>query len=127
MINKLTSIELFDMLSKLSDYFIIDTRTEREWSEVGYPDVKDRVLLISSHLPPDMVPNTEFLNELKNKAANIDSNLFFICKTSGRSSIAAAAAESFGYKNCFVISDGFEGSNFGPGWKNNNLPFCYKK
>ncbi len=123
---EINSAEAFKMLHQCKDLVIIDTRTEEEWINVGYPDVGDNILLLSSHLKPHMELNSNFIGDLTRIIEQKDRNLLFICRTSTRSTIAATLATQNGYKNCYIISDGFEGSTSGPGWKNLNLPFCYK-
>ncbi|NDB82587.1 MAG: hypothetical protein EB127_07575 [Alphaproteobacteria bacterium] len=127
MITLVDSTTAFNMLNKLNDSVIVDTRTEEEWINIGYPLLENKVFLISSHIKPDMSLSPEFIPKLKDNFKNQETGLFFICRTSGRATVAAHLAEEFGYQNCFIVSDGFEGSEAGPGWKNNNLPFCYKK
>jgi len=53
--------------------------------------------------------------------------IFFLCRSGYRSFIAANFIANIGYKNCYNISDGFEGNNrvLSKGWKQNNLPWQF--
>lgn len=51
--------------------------------------------------------------------------IFFLCRSGYRSFIAANFVANMGYKNCYNISDGFEGNNQDKGWKQNNLPWQF--
>ncbi|MDX2049882.1 MAG: rhodanese-like domain-containing protein [Rickettsiaceae bacterium] len=119
----ITSIQAYEILSKNDKAVLVDTRTEIEWSSVGTPVVGNQVLRISSHLAPYMDPNTDFITELNRRIKDLNRDVIFICRSSARSTIAATNAEKFGYKNCYVVIDGFEGAKSGPGWLNSNLPF----
>ncbi|MDC3086577.1 rhodanese-like domain-containing protein, partial [Pelagibacteraceae bacterium] len=46
-----------------------------------------------------------------------DSNIYFICKSGGRSNIAANMVEKEGYKRLYNVEDGFT-----LGWKPKGLP-----
>ncbi|MDX1923709.1 MAG: rhodanese-like domain-containing protein [Rickettsiaceae bacterium] len=126
MTTDITASQAFDILSSSPQSFLIDTRSREEWRKNGYPLFENKVLLISSHLMPDMLANPQFLRLLQEKCKNMDASMIFMCRSSTRSRIAADIAEAAGYKNCFVVSDGFAGSQFGPGWKNSNLPIAEK-
>lgn len=102
---------------------LIDVRTDKEWNDVGVPDLNDKQLkLICSHLPPDMAVNPVFALSLECLVPDKNTKVFFICKTNGRSSMACSIATKLGYNDCNLIVDGFEGSSLGEGWKKSNLP-----
>jgi rhodanese-related sulfurtransferase len=71
------------------------------------------------------------LQQIENEILDKNSQIFFMCKTGGRSLDAAIfATEIGGYKNCFNITNGFEGdanenNQRGKinGWKALNLPW----
>lgn len=117
----ITALEAWKKLKSNESTILVDVRTPSEWKNAGYPDIEN-LFLLTSHFHPDMEYNDDFINQLHKKVPSKDINLIFICKTNGRSSLVASLAENFGYKNCYVVSDGFMGSNFGPGWLNSNLP-----
>lgn len=125
MVKEILALKAWDLLNSIDNSVIVDTRTTDEWSMVGTPVLSDRVVRISSHLKPNMILNERFLSELKEEIKDFETSLFFLCRTSGRAKIAAELARSAGYKNCYLITDGFEGSDKGPGWKDSNIPFIY--
>lgn len=119
----ITALEAWDILNKNSKSVLVDTRTKEEWASYGSPKIDgNKILRISSHLSPNMQPNIDFINELNKQIPNKDLDLIFMCKTSGRSRIAAQLAILNGYHNCYVVIDGYQGSQAGPGWYNSNLP-----
>lgn len=59
---------------------------------------------------PDMKRNENFKTALSDIVPDKSSTLLFLCKSGGRSQQAAIEMTALGYKNCYNISDGFEGS-----------------
>lgn len=118
-----SAIEAWEILTSDKDFILIDTRTEQEWSNIGTPDIGNKILRISSHLFPDMSANKDFIEILQKHVPDLNAKLIFMCRTNGRSTIASNLASKSGYNNCFILSDGFEGNEMGPGWKNSNLPY----
>lgn len=126
-VRNLTSLDSYDLMKSLSDAVLIDVRTPLEWQRTGIVNQKNQsytILLISIYNDTHM-QNEKFTEEISNKITNFDTSLFFLCKSGVRSSVAANLITGFGYLNCYSISDGFEGSNAGPGWKSNNLPWRF--
>jgi rhodanese-related sulfurtransferase len=116
---------------------LIDVRTEAEWSYVGLPDlaaVNKRPLLVEWVKFPTNSANQGFVAELSARLseANVpkDAELYFICRSGGRSKAAAQAMAAAGYGRCFNVADGFEGP-LDPnrhrgriaGWKSTGLPW----
>ena len=69
-------------------------------------------------------------SELKALGAQSDDDLFFICRSGGRSLAAAKAMAEAGYRSCHNVGGGFEGpldedSHRGSagGWKATGLPW----
>ncbi len=121
------------MLSRIKDSILIDVRTREEWNFVGKPDLTSigkEVVFLSWRFCPDMSINSNFANELK-ELCNINNNLmFFICRSGHRSFEAASSIFAEVGKNCYNITDGFEGvssskdhHNSLNGWKFNQLPW----
>ena len=119
--------EAYEILQLNDNYIMVDVRTKEEWAAIGTPSVKN-IVRLSTHFRPDMSVNPDFIAQLDEKIQDKSKYLLFMCRTNGRSSYAAAQAVANGYANSLVVMDGFEGTEFGPGWKNSNLPFeTYEK
>ncbi len=118
---RIVSIEAYDMLNTVPDTYLIDVRTRAEYQFVGHP--------IGAYLFPYMF----FTNELgktddgysykfsgKNKAFVSEiakvfkktDNLLLICRDGTRSLPAGKELIAEGFKNVYIIEDGFEGPEF---------------
>lgn len=116
---------------------LIDVRTRSEWAFVGVPDLSTigkTVLTIEWQSFPDSQVNAAFADqlsaELKRLSANEDSNLYFICRSGGRSRMAAELSAAAGYRRCVNVAEGFEGKLDAnqhrgnvSGWKAAGLPW----
>jgi rhodanese-related sulfurtransferase len=116
---------------------LIDVRTKAEWAFVGLPDLSSigkQPLLIEWHGFPDNRVHEDFaarLAEMLGKAgANADSELLFICRSGGRSLMAARTMTAAGFSRCRNVTGGFEGGldqhrhrGRQEGWKSRNLPW----
>jgi rhodanese-related sulfurtransferase len=109
---------------------LIDVRTRAEWTYVGIPDlgpIGKRAVLVEWQTFPDQTVDPRFVerlaSELRALGAQLNDDLFFICR-SGRRSLAA------GYRACHNVAGGFEGpleddrhrGSVG-GWKAAGLPW----
>ncbi len=116
---------------------LIDVRSRAEWAFVGLPDLAEigkRVVTIEWQTFPDNRIDPMFVEKLSQglDAAGVakDAELFFICRSGGRSRMAATAAAAAGYLRCRNVADGFEGpldadrhrGRLG-GWKASGLPW----
>jgi rhodanese-related sulfurtransferase len=116
---------------------LIDVRTGAEWAFVGLPDLSSiakRPLLVEWQEFPGNQVNKAFVERVAEALAAIgaskDSELFFICRSGGRSLSAARAMTAAGYSRCRNVADGFEGpldpnrhrGQLG-GWKAKGLPW----
>ena len=116
---------------------LIDVRTKAEWAFVGMPDLTTlsrRPLLVEwQHFPESRV-NPNFVGELaqmlKAQGASEDTPLYFICRSGGRSLLAAKAMAAAGFRRCHNVSEGFEGPldaarhrGTQSGWKAEGLPW----
>ena len=63
----------------------------------------------------------DFVKEFKNLNISEEHEILIICKSGERSQISAELLSKENYKT-INISDGFEGSTEGEGWKNCGLP-----
>lgn len=116
---------------------LIDVRTRSEWAFVGLPDLAEidkSVLTIEWQTFPDNRIDPEFVKRLANHLDRNDvakdAELFFICRSGGRSRMAAEAMASAGYSKCRNVADGFEGPldasrhrGAVAGWKAARLPW----
>jgi rhodanese-related sulfurtransferase len=117
---------------------LIDVRTKAEWAFVGVPELSRlgrRPILMEWQGFPDNRVNPAFVEQLAEAldtvGATRDSELFFICRSGGRSLMAARAMSAAGYTRCRNVTDGFEGGLDGDrhrgrlgGWKAKGLPWA---
>lgn len=116
---------------------LIDVRTRAEWAFVGLPDLAEigkRVVTVEWQTFPDNRVDPGFtgrLAELLDTAGvDKDAELFFICRSGGRSRMAAEAMHAAGYARCRNVAEGFEGPLDASrhrgrvaGWKAAGLPW----
>lgn len=95
---------------------LVDVRTRPEWAFVGVPDISElgrRVLMIEWQTFPDSRVDPAFEDRLKKQineaGVEKDADLFFICRSGGRSRMAAEAMAAAGYSRCHNVAEGFEG------------------
>ena len=121
--------EAFERLRSSDKAWLIDVRTMPEWQFVGFPAV-DRLLRISWQDYPSMRVNPDFVRLVKEAGVQEDAEVFFICRSGGRSAAAAAALTASGFQNCYNVEEGFEGDKDVEGhrgtvggWKVAGLPW----
>lgn len=116
---------------------LIDVRTKAEWAFVGMPDLSSlgrKTLLVEWQSFPDNRINASFADQLVEMldvvGADADTELLFICRSGGRSLMAAKAMAARGFKRCRNVADGFEGPldqnrrrGRVAGWKAEGLPW----
>lgn len=95
---------------------LVDVRTRAEWAFVGLPDlagIGKRVMTVEWQTFPDNRMDPAFVDRLGGllEAAGVgrDSELLFICRSGGRSRMAAEAMAAAGFTRCRNVADGFEG------------------
>jgi rhodanese-related sulfurtransferase len=95
---------------------LIDVRTRAEWVFVGVPDLAEigkRVVTVEWQTFPDNRIDAAFADHLTalltEAGVGKDAELFFICRSGGRSRMAAQAMAAAGYTRCRNVADGFEG------------------
>lgn len=117
---------------------LIDVRTRAEWTYVGLPELSSigkQPFLIEWQSFPDGQVDPAFAERLSAmlEAAGVDkqAELFFICRSGGRSKKAAQAMAAAGYAACRNVADGFEGPPDAnrhrgqtAGWKAAGLPWA---
>ena len=116
---------------------LIDVRTRAEWAFVGLPDLAELgkgVLTVEWQTFPDSRIDPDFVQRLADHLDRIgaakDAELFFICRSGGRSRMAAEVMAAAGFSKCFNVADGFEGPLDASrhrgrvaGWKSEGLPW----
>jgi len=130
--------EVWARLHSNPDSLLIDVRTRAEWAYVGVPDLSSigkRPALVEWQIFPDNRVNPDFVDRLSaaltEAKVSKDAELFFICRSGGRSKAAAQAMTAAGFTRCRNVADGFEGP-LDPerhrgriaGWKSAGLPWA---
>lgn len=132
--------ETWECLKQDPGSVLIDVRTQAEWAFVGVPDLsllgKEPVLLEWQQFPQGEV-NPSFASQLESllaaKGAGKDSELYFLCRSGGRSRKAAELMSAAGYRACHNVAGGFEGPlnnvahrGLVDGWKAAGLPWVQR-
>ncbi len=109
-------IETWERLEADPKAVLIDVRTKAEWAFVGIPDLATlgrRVVMVEWQSFPDSRVDAQFTERL---AANLaasgtgkDDALYFICRSGGRSRMAAQVMAEAGFTHCVNVAEGFEG------------------
>ncbi len=144
-----TAKEAAEMMKKDPSVILVDVRTPEEWQFVGHtgiaqimvPSVKFDYSALDTKKPRyKPVPNANFISELEDRAADLDadedSTYILMCRSgSSRSQPAAKMMDQYGYKNVYIMVDGFEGKKtktgdkkgfrLENGWKNSGEPWTY--
>ncbi len=130
----------WEALSEHPNAQLIDVRTSAEWNFVGLPDLSTlgrEPILIEWQRYPDMAVNQNFAatlsSELGSRGADLDTPLFFLCRSGARSQSAAIAMTAAGYTKAFNVAGGFEGARGSgghrstvEGWKFDGLPWMQR-
>lgn len=137
---QITDVPVSDVWARLKEEtnsILIDVRTRAEWAFVGLPDLSELgkgVLTIEWQTFPDSRMDPEFAGHLADQLDRLgaakETELFFICRSGGRSRMAAEVMAAAGYSKCFNVADGFEGPLDASrrrgrvaGWKSEGLPW----
>ena len=130
-------IDVWGALKANPKAVLIDVRTRSEWAFVGMPDLSEiggQPVPVEWQTFPDNRLNPAFVEQvteqLAARSADKDSELYFICRSGGRSLMAARAIAAQGYAHCHNVADGFEGPldqyrrrGMAAGWKAAGLPW----
>lgn len=129
---EITPSQAWKILSETDTAKLIDVRTEPEWTYVGIPalDVIGKSTIRNAwQLFPEMNVNSDFGRSLR-AAANADDVMIFICRSGGRSLLAANSARTEGFHASYSVAGGFEGPADADGhrgtvagWKHEGLPW----
>ncbi len=142
--------EAYEMMKKDDKVILVDVRTPEEWQFVGNTHMAQimipSVLFVYNEMDSKKpryksINNDAFVSELEEAAyklgANEDSTYIMMCRSgSSRAQPAAKMLDQYGYKNVYIMTDGFEGGKIKEGehkgfrlkngWKNSGLPWTYK-
>ncbi len=153
--NKQTELELYvtpqeawDMIQEDPDHILfLDVRTRSEAVYVGMPTVVDALVPFVDHDPfwswddkregYKMEPVQEFVSEanrrLEEKGLTKDNPVLVMCRSGGRSAMAADRLAEDGFTQVYSVYEGFEGDKAKSGdekgqrtvngWKNSGLPW----
>ena len=121
MIKQITCKELKDHVKNNPKSVLLDVRTQEELDNIGKPD-GDKIGLKTYFLEIRRDAFFDFVQEFKNLNINQDKEILVICKSGERSQISAELLSRENYKS-LNVSDGFEGSQEGAGWKKSGLPY----
>lgn len=95
---------------------MVDVRTRAEWAFVGLPDLTSlgkRIVAVEWQTFPDNRVDPDFAERLtaalQSAGATKDDEIFFICRSGGRSRMAAEVMADKGFRQCRNVADGFEG------------------
>ncbi|XP_068638810.1 calcium sensing receptor, chloroplastic [Aristolochia californica] len=128
----LTPAQALDMISA-KNYLLIDIRSEKDKGKAGIPrfpsNARNKIISISLEELPSkikgLVRNTKKLEaEIAAikisylKKLNKSSNIVIMDSYSDSAKIVARVLTSLGFKNCWIMSDGFSGSK---GWFQSRL------
>jgi rhodanese-related sulfurtransferase len=136
-IGQVSSAEAWTRLSADTATVLIDVRTRAEWSFVGVPDLsslgRQPVFAEWQSFPGNRVDPAFadiIMTALGEIGADRDAELYFICRSGGRSQLAAETMAAAGFARCHNVSDGFEGPIDADrrrgrlaGWKSAGLPW----
>lgn len=136
MIDDVPPKQVWEALMSDPEAVLCDVRTNAEWAFVGLPDLSQagkQTLTIQWQAFPTMQPNMQFVEQLKQAGVGTERNVYFICRSGGRSMAAAEAAFEAGYRKVHNVRDGFEGPHDQrghrgnvAGWKHDGLPWHQK-
>lgn len=142
--------ETYEMMKKDPKVILVDVRTPAEWQFVGYTKMA-QIMVPSVFFKYDAIDdkkpryrdimNPNFISEFEEAAAKIgadeDTTYVIMCRSGAtRAQPAAKALWQYGYKNVYIMTDGFEGGKLKDGdrkgyrlkagWKYNGYPWTYK-
>ena len=122
----LTPVETAEILQLAPEARLVDIRSHAELDWVGR--IPQAVEIEWSYYP-EMALNPHFIVHLK-KQLDLESLVFFICRSGLRSDLAARLATKAGFPNCYNVLEGFEGDkdahgqrNKISGWRRAGLPW----
>jgi len=124
MIKQISSKEIKEYLKNNPKCVLLDVRTKEEWDTIGKPNGEKiglKTYFLSIQFGNERIFNENFVQEFKNLNIGQDHEILTICRSGGRSQVAAELLTRENY-TCSNISDGFEGNQENVGWKECELP-----
>ena len=124
MIKQLASKDIKSYLMAEPNSVLLDVRTKEEWDTIGKPNGEKiglKTFFLSIQFGNERIFNENFVQEFKNLNIGQDHEILTICRSGGRSQVAAELLTRENY-TCSNISDGFEGNQENVGWKKCDLP-----
>ncbi len=118
----ISPLEAWELLENESNCHLVDCRTAAEWNFVGVPDltqIEKKALFIEWQTLPHMEKNASFLQEINDSIVSKETKIILLCRSGARSRSAAEFLTNHGYKNCFNLSEGFEGVHDSKGHRGN--------
>ena len=130
-------LQVWERLKADPSAVLIDVRTKAEWSFVGVPNLETlgrQPLLVEWQTFPGGQVDPQFAEKLAGQLASVgvgkDREIFFLCRSGGRSKSAATAMAARGFARCRNVAEGFEGPldaarhrGTAAGWKAAALPW----
>lgn len=128
---------VWDRLKSDPTAVLVDVRTKAEWSFVGVPSLgglgKGVIMVEWQSFPAGQIDPQfadKLVAELDTAGVTQNHEIFFVCRSGGRSKAAATVMAARGYSRCRNVADGFEGPldasrhrGSAGGWKAAGLPW----
>ena len=92
MIKQIPSKEIKEYLKKNPKCILLDVRTKEEWDTIGKPDGEKiglKTYFLSIQFGDERIFNENFIQEFKNLNIGQDHEILSMCKSGGRSQVAA--------------------------------------
>ena len=92
MIKQIRSKEIKEYLKKNSKCILLDVRTKEEWDTIGKPDGEKiglKTHFLSIQFGDERIFNENFIQEFKNLNIGQDHEILNMCRSGGRSQLAA--------------------------------------
>ena len=131
MIKEVTPPIAYQKLKEIGESILIDCRTEKEWVNIGAPDLSqiDKSVLKIELVRQDQSINSNFTGQVE-EYATYETPIFIICKSGARSAAACQMLLKVGFTDVTNVTEGFEGhahyndgSEILDGWKSHSLPW----
>ena len=129
----ITVQQAWEFLQDDSTARLLDCRTDAEWNYVGVCDVSSLgsdVCYVPWQIYPEMTQNINFVSEVRSRGLDESMTILCLCRSGGRSRMAAMALTAAGFSKCYNVVPGFEGDldeqgqrGCHNGWKAEGLPW----